>query len=89
MKNILYLLVALLVFTFALNTFDHTRLQLNEFSNICHSIYSEKVWIDTCNLPITQNSNTYELAEKLEFMGIVICGIVILNERRRSKGSKK
>ena len=78
MKNILFVLIGLLIFTFLLNTYDHSKFQKTEYSNICHSIYSEKVWIDTCNFPMIQNNNTYELAMKIEILAIVIIGVKLL-----------
>ncbi len=78
MKNILLVLIALFVFTFTLNTFDNSKFQMNEFSNICHSIYSEKVWIDSCYLPTIQNKNTYELAMKAEvaMIAVILFGLL-------------
>jgi hypothetical protein len=89
MRNIFIVLVALLLFTFILNAFDNSKFQMNEYSTICHSIYSEKVWIDTCNLPTKQNATTYESVEKLEFIATIICGIVLVYAGIRGKSRKK
>jgi hypothetical protein len=76
-RNILIGLIVLLAFTFVLNTFDNSKFQRQEFNNICHALYSEKVWIDTCYLPVTQDKNLYELAMKIEITGIFVTGLVL------------
>lgn len=88
-ENLEYLffgLLALFVFTLALNTFDNSKFQLNEYNNICHSLYSEKVWIDTCYLPVKQNSSTYDLAMRVEGIGIVASGLLFLTPAASKRG---
>src|SRR5258708_19890885 len=72
LKNILFVIVALFVFTLVLNTIDNSKFQKNEYDRICHGLYDEKVLIDTCYLPIMQNTNTYEFAMKIEVAAIIV-----------------
>jgi hypothetical protein len=76
LKYILVGMIAILLLTISLNFFDRSSFQMNEYSNICHSIYDEKVWIDTCYLPTIQNKNTYGMIMKIEIVGII--GLALL-----------
>lgn len=75
-KNILFLLIALFLFTQGLIFVHNSSYEKTEYNTICHSIYTEKVWIDTCLLPYSQEINTYTLLRNVEIAGIV--GVTLL-----------
>ncbi len=78
LRNILIGITALLFFTLGLLVFHNSKLEKGEYDRICHSIYDEKVWIDTCYLPYEQEANTLEMALKIEAAGIIISLLVLL-----------
>ncbi|HWA51680.1 MAG TPA: hypothetical protein VG895_01335 [Patescibacteria group bacterium] len=73
-KQILFFFIVLFIFTVGLIFFHNSRYETNEFDTICHSQYTEKVWIDACLLPYQSEIRTFELSRNIEIAGIVLTG---------------
>ncbi|GEM_PF-5703654 len=71
-KNTFLFLIALLVFTQGLILFHNSPFEKSEYDRICHSIYDEKVWIDTCYTPYNFEIKTFELVRNVEIAGVII-----------------
>lgn len=84
LKNILICLIALFIFTEGLILFHNSRIEKGEYDRICNSIYTEKVWIDTCYFPYKQEINTFNLARNVEVGGIILALGAFLLARRSS-----
>ena len=84
LKNILVGLICLFVFTEGLLFFHDSKYEKNEYSNICHGLYTEKVWIDTCYLPYMQEATTYTIARNVEIGGIIVTILGILFSQKKS-----
>jgi len=78
MKNILIFFAVLLVFTEGLILFHYSKYEKGEYDRICHSLYSQKVWIDTCYIPYNSEIKTFELARNIEIAGIILSGLALL-----------
>lgn len=81
-KNALFIFVALLFFTQGLIFLHNSRLEKNEYDTICHSIYDEKVWIDTCYFPYNSEIKTFEMARNIEVVLIIGSFAMLFFEKR-------
>ena len=86
MKHILFGCIALLIFTQGLIVYHNSSFEKGEFDSICHSIYDERVWIDTCYLPYNFEIKTFETVRNIEVVGVIISllGLVYVRKTPRS-----
>ncbi|HSX49175.1 MAG TPA: hypothetical protein VLE44_02870 [Candidatus Saccharimonadales bacterium] len=81
-KNLLFFFLTVLVFTQGLILLHESKFEKGEFDRICNSIYSEKVWIDTCYLPYNSEIKTFELVRNVLVAGTVLSTLGLLTQRR-------
>lgn len=79
-KKAFFIIAALLVFTEGLIFLHNSRFEKNEYDTICHSIYDEKVWIDTCYYPYNSEIKTFEMARNIELVGIAAITLLHLKK---------
>lgn len=78
MKNIFICFIALFIFTEGLIFFHYSKFEKSEYDRICNSLYTEKVWINTCYIPYYKEIQTFNLAINVELAGIILTGICLL-----------
>jgi hypothetical protein len=82
LKNILYTSVALLLFTQGMIFLHNSNSVKSDYDRICHSIYDEKVWIDTCYFPYNAEIKTFELVRNIELGAIVISAVLLFDFKK-------
>ncbi len=82
-KNLLFFFLTLLVFTQGLIFLHESKFEKGEFDRICNSIYTEKVWIDTCYLPYNTEINTFTLVRNVSIVGAAVSFFFFLKKRKK------
>ncbi len=88
-KDFFFFFLVVTVVTQGLIFFHDSKLERGEFDRICNSIYSEKVWIDTCYLPYNTEINTFTLVRNVSIAGIVVSLLLSPKEVEVKKRFKK
>lgn len=84
-RNLLFFFTLILVFTQGLIFLHNSNFEKGEFDRICNSIYTEKVWIDTCYLPYNTEIKTFELVRNISVGGTIITLIFALTGDMKKK----
>jgi len=71
LKQVFLFFATLLIFTQGLIFFHNSSFEKGEFDRICNSIYTEKVWIDTCYIPYKDEIKTFEMVRNIEVAGVI------------------
>lgn len=84
-KSLLFFFLTVLVFTQGFIFLHGSNFEKGEFDRICNSIYTEKVWIDTCYLPYNTEVKTFEFVRNISIGGIIITLIFVLKGDMKKK----
>lgn len=88
-KDIFFFFLLVLVVTQGIIFLHNSNFEKGEFDRICNSIYTEKVWIDTCYLPYNYEINTFTLVRNVTIAGVVISFLLSFKEDEVNKRIKR
>lgn len=88
-KDVFFSFLLVLVVTQGLIFLHNSNFEKGEFDRICNSIYTEKVWIDTCYLPYNYEINTFTFVRNASIAGVAASFLLSFRENeinRKMKG---
>jgi hypothetical protein len=82
-KNLLFFFLTVLVFTQGFIFLHESKFEKGEFDRICNSIYTEKVWIDTCYLPYNTEIGTFTFVRNVSIAGAAVSLLLFLKKKNK------